>query len=196
LQWFVLAQASEHLPAKNRKQEKEQDRNFEVIGMCRSDLGKVIKTPREKDRAAKHSCDFEIGQALVIQHLIKFPEPDHSEQADQQPKQDLVTCEHDQQSDCPKRDRTDEPQNKSGTGRNDVCPSLLKRGRHALHHLEGKRAMQARARVRYLPETHRNRLHKYRARGGQARRQRVGLATAWVTDLAKQPVSQEMELAL
>jgi hypothetical protein len=55
--------------------------------------------------------------------------------------------------------------------------------------------MQARARVRFLPETHRNRLHRYRARGGQVRRYRDGLTTAWATDLAKQPLSQEMELA-
>jgi len=97
-----------------------------------TDLGEVIKTPGEQDRAANHPRDFEIRQALVIEHPVKFPKPDHSEHADQQPKQDLVTREHDQQSDCPKRNRADESQNESGTWRDHVCASLLQRCRHAL----------------------------------------------------------------
>src|SRR5438094_2181616 len=111
--------------------------------MCGSDLGEVIKTPREQDRAAKHSCDFEIGQALVIQHPIKFQEADHSEQADQQPKQDLVAREHDQQSDCPKRDRADEPKNENGTPRDHVRVRLLQRRSHVVHHLGGMNQAQA-----------------------------------------------------
>jgi hypothetical protein len=138
-----MAQTSEHLAAKNRKQKKEQDSNFEVIGMRWSDFGKVIKTACQQNCAANHSCDFEIGQALVIEHPVKFQKPDQSEQADQQPKQNLVTRKHDQQSDCPKRNRADEPKNESGTGRQDVRPGLLQRCRHALHHLEGTNQAQA-----------------------------------------------------
>jgi len=82
----------------------------------------------------------------VIQHSVKFQQSDHSEHADQQPKQYLVTGEHDQQSDCPKRHRADEPQNESGAGRRDVRPSLLQCRRHAWHHLEGTNPVQARMR--------------------------------------------------
>src|SRR6266478_7202118 len=99
-----MAKPSKHLPSEHGQQKKKQDSDFEVIGMCRSNLRKVIKTPGEQDSAANHSCDLEIGQALVVQHPIKFQKADQSEHADQQPKQDLVTREHDQQSDCPKRD--------------------------------------------------------------------------------------------
>jgi hypothetical protein len=127
-----MAQTSEHLAAKNRKQKKEQDSNFEVIGMRWSDFGKVIKTACQQNCAANHSCDFEIGQALVIEHPVKFQKPDQSEQADQQPKQNLVTREHDQQSDRPERDRADEPQNKSGTGGYHVRSGLLKSHGHAI----------------------------------------------------------------
>ncbi len=41
----------------------------------------------------------------MIRHPVKFQEPDHSEDADQQPKQDLIEGKRDQQRDCPKRDR-------------------------------------------------------------------------------------------
>jgi len=51
---------------------KEQDRNFKVIGMRRSDLGKIIKTAREHDGTTDHSGDFEIRESLVIEHPIKF----------------------------------------------------------------------------------------------------------------------------
>ena len=122
-----MAKASKHLPAENRQQKEKQDSDFEVIRMRRSDLGKVIKTAGEQNGAANHSCDREIRQALVIQHPVKFQKADHSEQADQQPKQDLVTGEHDQQSDCPKRDRADEPQNESGARRDYVRLGLLQR---------------------------------------------------------------------
>jgi hypothetical protein len=67
----------------------------------------------------------------VIQHPVKFPKSDHSKHADQQPKQDLVTGEHDQQSDRPKRDRADKPQNENRTGRNHVGAGLLKSYGHA-----------------------------------------------------------------
>ena len=127
----------------HRGADEKQDGDFEVIGMCRSNLGKVIKTAGEQDGAADHSCDFKIGQAFVIQHPVKLQKSDQSEHADQQPEQDLVTREHYQQSDCPKRDRADEPQNESGTRRDHVRPGLLQRRRHALHHVEGRRAAQA-----------------------------------------------------
>jgi hypothetical protein len=68
----------------------------------------------------------------VIEHPVEFPKSDQSEQADQQPKQDLVSGEHDQQRDCPKRDRADEPQYESRPGRNDVHPGLLKSHGHAI----------------------------------------------------------------
>jgi hypothetical protein len=131
LQRLVIAKASKHLSPENRQQKKEKHCNFEVVGMRWSDLGEVIKTAGEQNGAANHPCDFEIGQALVIEHPVKFPKPDHSEHADQKPKQDLVTGEHDQQGDCPKRDRADEPQHESGTRRDHVRPGLLQRCRHA-----------------------------------------------------------------
>src|SRR4029453_15768137 len=102
-----MAQPRKHLSAKHRKQKKEQNSNFEVIRVRWPDFGEVIKTAGEQDCAADHSCDFEIGQALVIEHPVKFQKPDQSEQADQEPKEDLVTRKHDQQSDCPKCDRAD-----------------------------------------------------------------------------------------
>ena len=139
-----MAQTSEHLSAENCEQEKEQDSNFEVIRMRRSDLGEIIETACEQNGAANHSGDFEIGQALVIEHSIKFPKADHSEQADQQPKQDLVTCEHDQQRDCPKRDRADKPQNENGTSSDHVRVRLLQRRGHVVHHLGGTNQVQAR----------------------------------------------------
>jgi hypothetical protein len=138
-----MAKASKHLSPKDGQQKKQKDSDFEVIGMRRPDLGKVIKTAGKQNGAANHSRDFEIGQPLVIEHSVKFPKPDQSEHADQQPKQDLVSGEHDQQRDCPKRDRADEPQNESGAGHKDVCPGLLQCGRHALHHLEGTNLAQA-----------------------------------------------------
>jgi hypothetical protein len=118
--------------------------------MRRPDLGEVIKTAGEQNGAANHSRDFEIGQPLVIEHPVKFQESDQTENADQQPKQDLVTREHDQQGDCPKRDRADEPQYESRTGRKDVRPDLLQRGRHAVHHLEGTNQAQAQTSVWWI----------------------------------------------
>ena len=79
----------------------------------------------------------------MIQHPVKFPKSDHSKHADQQPKQDLVSGEHDQQRDCPKRDRADEPQNKSGTRGNHVRSGLLKSHGHHLHHSQGTKQAQA-----------------------------------------------------
>src|SRR6267143_4106585 len=122
-----MAKASKHLSSENGQQKKKQDCDFEIIRVSRSNLREVIKASGEQNGTANHSRDFEIGQPLVIEHSVKLQEPDHSEHADQQPKQDLVTGEHDQQSDCPKRDRADEPQNESGTGSKDVRPSLLQR---------------------------------------------------------------------
>jgi hypothetical protein len=130
LQRFVVAQASKHLSPEHGQQEKKQDSDFEIIRLRRSNLGEVIKAASEQNSAANHSGDFEIGQALVIEHPIKFPKPNQSEHADQQPKEDLVTREHDQQSDRPKRDRADEPQNESGTGGKEVRSSLLERHGH------------------------------------------------------------------
>jgi hypothetical protein len=138
-----MAKASKHLSPEDGQQKKKQDSDFEIIRMCRSDLGEVIKTSSQQYCPANHSRDFEIGQALVIEHPVKFPESNHSEQADQQPKQYLVAREHDHQSDCPKRDRADEPQNENRTGRSRVRAGLLQRGRHALHHLEGTNLTQA-----------------------------------------------------
>jgi hypothetical protein len=139
-----MAKASKHLSAEDGQEKKKQDGDFEIVRSCRPNLGEIIKTPRKQNGAANHSRDFEIGQALVIEHSVEFPKSDQSEQADQQPKQDLVPGEHDQQSDCPKRDRADEPQNESGAGHKDVGPGLLQCGRHALHHLEGTNLVQAR----------------------------------------------------
>ena len=67
----------------------------------------------------------------MIEHPVKFQETDQPEQADQEPKQDLVPREHDQQRDRPKRDGADEPQNKSGTRRYGIRPGLLKSCGHA-----------------------------------------------------------------
>ena len=122
-----MAKPSKELSSKDRQQEKKKDGNFEIVGACRPDFGKVIKTAGEHDSAANHSGDLEIREALVIEHPIKFQQSDHSEHADQQPKQDLVTGEHDQQRDRPKRNRADEPQNESGAGRDYVRPGLLQR---------------------------------------------------------------------
>jgi len=104
-----MAQTSKHLATEDRQQKKEQDGNFEVIRSCGANLGKIIKTASQQDGAANHPGDLEIRKAFVIEHPVKFQEPDHSEHADQQPKQDLVPGEHDQQRDCPKRDGADEP---------------------------------------------------------------------------------------
>jgi len=131
LQRLIVSKALKELSPEDGQQEKEQDSNFEIIGMCRSYFGKVVKTAGEHHSAANHPRDLEIRQALVIEHSIKFQQPNHSEHADQQPKQDLVSGEHDQQRDCPKRDRADEPQNENGTGRDHVSPGLLQRCRHA-----------------------------------------------------------------
>jgi hypothetical protein len=120
------------LSSKDGQQKKQKDSDFEVIGMRRSNLGEIIETPGEQNGAADHSRDFEIGQALVIEHPVKFQQSDHSEHADQQPKQYLVTGEHDQQSDCPKRNCADESQNESRAGRKDVRPGLLKSHGHAI----------------------------------------------------------------
>src|SRR6202008_3250164 len=79
LQRLIVAKPSKHLASENGQQKKKQDSNFEVIGMCRTNLGEVIKTAGEQDRAANHSGDLEILQALVIQHPIKFQQSDHSE---------------------------------------------------------------------------------------------------------------------
>ena len=138
-----MAQTSKHLSPEHREQEKEQDGNFEIIRVRRPDFRKIVKTAGKQDGAANHAGDLEIRQAFVIEHPIKFQEPDHSEQADQQPKQDLVPGEHDQQCDRPEHDRADEPQNEDGTGRDDVRPGLLQYGRHGLHHLERTNQAQA-----------------------------------------------------
>jgi len=81
----------------------------------------------------------------VIEHPVKFPKPDHSKDADQQPKQDLVSREHDEQRDRPKRDRADEPQNEGRTRSRDcgICPGFLQGCRHALHHSQGTIRAQA-----------------------------------------------------
>ena len=65
----------------------------------------------------------------VVPGPVEFPKPDHSEHADHQPKQDLITGEHHQQRNCPKRDRADETQNESGTRRDRVCAGLLEQNR-------------------------------------------------------------------
>ena len=57
-----------HLPGENGQQKKKQDRDFEIVGVRRANLGEVIKTAGEHDRAADHSGDLEIRQALVIEH--------------------------------------------------------------------------------------------------------------------------------
>ena len=69
----------------------------------------------------------------MIEHPVKFPKADHSEHADQQPKQQLVSGKHNQQRDCPKRDRADEPQNEGRTRCRDcgTRPGLLKSHGHA-----------------------------------------------------------------
>ena len=82
MQRFVISKPGEHLAAEHCEKEKEQDGDFEVIGMRRSDFGEIIKTAGEHHRAANHPGHFEIGQILVIEHPVKFPEPDHSEHAD------------------------------------------------------------------------------------------------------------------
>jgi hypothetical protein len=126
-----MTQPRKQLASEDRQEEKKKDGNFEVVGPGGPDFGKVIKTAGEHDRAANHSGDFEIREFLVIEHPVKFEEPDHSEDADQQPKQNLVSGKHDQQRDCPKRNRAGEPQNESGARRNHVRPGLLQRCRHA-----------------------------------------------------------------
>src|SRR2546421_603088 len=108
LQRLIMPQPGKHLPSEHRQQKKEQDSDFEIIGACRSYFGKIIKNAGEHDRAAEHSGDFEIRQRLVIEHAIKFPKPDHSEHADQNPEEDLITGEHDQQGDTPESDSADE----------------------------------------------------------------------------------------
>jgi hypothetical protein len=77
-----MAQARKHLPRENRKQKKEQYRNFEIVGTGRPNLGEVIKTAAEHDSAADHSCNLEIRQTFVIEHPVKFEEPDQPEHAD------------------------------------------------------------------------------------------------------------------
>ena len=96
-----MPQPCKHLPPEYGQQKKKQDGDFEIIRACRPDFGKVIKAAGEHHRPADHAGDFEIRQAFVIEHPVKFPKPDHSEHANQEPEQDLVTREHDQQGDCP-----------------------------------------------------------------------------------------------
>jgi hypothetical protein len=126
-----MPQTSKHLSPEHREEKKEKDGDFEVIRVRRADFRKIVKTAGKQDGAANHARDLEIRQTFVIEHSVKFQEPDHSEHANQQPKQDLVPGEHDDQRDCPKRDRADESQNEGGTRRNDVCPGLLKSRGHA-----------------------------------------------------------------
>src|SRR5439155_5436098 len=90
LQRLVMTQSRKHLSSEHRQQEKKQDGNFEIVGASRPDFGKVIKTAGQHHSPADHSGDFEIRESLVIEHPIKFQEPDHPEHTDQQPKQDLV----------------------------------------------------------------------------------------------------------
>ena len=142
LQRLIVPQTGEHLPSEHGQQKKEQDGYFEIVRACRSDFGKIIETPGQHHRAADHSSDFEIRQRFVIEHTIEFPESDHSEHADQQPEQDLVTGEHDQQGDCPEANGADESQNERGTRGNQIGSSLFQCCRHLLHHLEGTRAVQ------------------------------------------------------
>src|SRR4029079_134428 len=101
LQRLVITQPREHLPSEYRKQKKKQDCDFEIVGACRADFGEVIKTAGEQHGAANHAGDFEVRQALVIEHPVKLPKANHSKTADQYPEQDLVTGEHDQQRDRP-----------------------------------------------------------------------------------------------
>src|SRR6476469_8775854 len=89
LQRFVITQPCEHLSPEYRKQKKKQDCDFEIVRACWSDFGEVIKTACEHHCPTNHSGDFEIRQALVVEHPIKLPKPNHSEHADQYPEQDL-----------------------------------------------------------------------------------------------------------
>ena len=66
----------------------------------------------------------------MIKHPVKLQEPDHSKHADQQPKEDLISGEHNQQRDRPKRDGADKSQNKDRAWRDCVRAGLLKRGTH------------------------------------------------------------------
>src|SRR6266516_5731340 len=91
LQRLVVPKARKELSPEHREQEEKEDGNFEIIGMRRPDSRKIIKTASEHHGTANHPGNFEIRQALVIEHSIKFQEPDHSEHAYQEPKQDLVT---------------------------------------------------------------------------------------------------------
>src|SRR5437764_1253571 len=108
-----MPKSRKHLPAEDREQKKKEYSYFEVVGARRPNLGEVIKTAGKQDGTANHSGDFEIGQAFIIKHPVKFEKPDHSEQADQQPKKNLVSGKHDQQRDRPERDGADESQNKA-----------------------------------------------------------------------------------
>src|SRR5438270_6277285 len=97
LQRLVLAKSGKHLARKNREQEEEQNRDFEIVRTSGTESGKIIKTPGQHDGATNHRRDFEIRQAAVIEHSVKLPERNQSEAADQKPKENFVSGKCDRQ---------------------------------------------------------------------------------------------------
>ena len=69
----IVAQTAKHLPRENGQHKKEQHRHLEVVGMPGTDLREIIEAAAEHHGAADHGGDFEIREALVIQHPVKFP---------------------------------------------------------------------------------------------------------------------------
>ena len=88
-----MAQSREHLSREHGQQEKHQDRDFKIVRVRRSHPREIIKTPYEHDGAADQSSNFEIRQAAMIEHAVKFPKGDQAERADQRVKCKFVARE-------------------------------------------------------------------------------------------------------
>ncbi len=79
LQRADIAGALEHLPGKDDQQEKEDDRDLEVIGAGRPHPGEIVKAAREENDAADQGEHLEVRELLVIEHPVELPQAEQAQ---------------------------------------------------------------------------------------------------------------------
>jgi len=116
---------------------KQQHRHLEVVGMAGTNLREIIEAAAQHHGAADHRRDFEIRQALVIEHAVKLPEREQPKRADQAEERVLVTGKDNAQRDRPEDKRAGETKNKNGARcRRFWFGDALERLGHSLHNLK------------------------------------------------------------
>src|SRR5215469_2778261 len=120
---------SKHLTREHAEEEHQQYEILEIIGCRLAICTQCKETANERSRAARHTESFKAAFPGSLDHLKIFPEARHTERADQEKEDRLVSGKNDKKRDSPHCCRADQSPDKS-THRREMAETATRNRRH------------------------------------------------------------------